>query len=279
MSTSTTAFVLGGGGHLGAHQVGMLRALFQRGIRPDLIVGTSVGAVNGAMVAAEPSEAMVERLESLWRSLGRAGVVRSGSMFDEMRRVVRRRTAVYDNAALRRQLDEALPVRNFDQLAVAFECVATSIERSVPVYFSTGPLVDAIVASCSVPGLLPPVEIDGEHLVDGGLVASIPLDRAVSLGATEIFVLQVGRIEEPLVAPTKPWEVAMIAFEISRRHRFAEAMAAVPTGVNVHVIPSGEAKAFNDLRQYRESSGGGVGERIERSYRAAADYLAGKRPE
>lgn len=274
MTTSSTAFVLGGGGHLGAHQVGMLRALFEAGIHPDLVVGTSVGAVNGAFVAADPTVETVAELERLWRSLNRSGVFRTGSLFDEMRRVVRKRTHVYDNAALRRQLAEALPVEHFEDLAVPFECVATSIERSVPVYFSSGVLIDAIVASCSVPGLLPPVEIDGEHLVDGGLVASIPLDRAIALEATEIYVLQVGRIEEPLVAPTSPWEVAMIAFEIARRHRFAEAMAAIPDGTAVHVVPSGEAKAFNDLRQYRESSGGGVGERIDRSYRAASEFLS-----
>ena len=91
-------------------------------------------------------------------------------------------------------------------------------------------------------------------------------------------MLQVGRVEEPLVAPTKPWEVALVAFEISRRHRFTEALATVPDGVEVHVLPTGEPKSFTDLGQYRDTGTDGVRERIERSYVATATYLAAVRP-
>ena len=130
-----------------------------------------------------------------------------------------------------------------------------------------------MLASSAVPGLLPPVEIDGEHHLDGGLVASIPLDRAIARGAREVFVLQVGRVEQPLVAPTRPWEVALVAFEISRRHRFTEALATVPDGVTVHVLPTGEPKSFTDVSQYRTTGRDAVADRIERSYEASAAYL------
>ena len=85
----------------------------------------------------------------------------------------------------------------------------------------------AVLASCAVPGLLPPVEIDGEHYFDGGLVHSIPVGRAVALGASTVYVLQVGRIESELTVPRRPWEVGLVAFEIARRHRFHEEMSAV----------------------------------------------------
>ncbi len=268
----STAFVLGGGGQLGAHEVGMLSALLDLGIQPELVVGTSIGAINGAMIAADPTPATVEHLRDLWTSLGRAGVF-GGSLLDQVKTLARTGTHLYDNAHLRNLLTEVLPVERIEDLAVPFECVAASIEQATVHYFTEGPLVDAIMASAAVPGLLPPVEIDGEHFLDGGLVASIPLDRAVDLGATTIYVLQVGRIEEPLVVPTKPWEVAMVAFEISRRHRFAESLRSLPDGIDVHVLPTGDPKSFNDLRQYRQGGADDVEQRIAISREATLEYL------
>lgn len=268
----STAFVLGGGGVLGSHEVGMLRALFERQVIPDVVVGTSIGAMNGAFVAAEPTLDSVDRLTELWRSIDESGVF-STSILGQLRTLSQTYTHLHDNEPLRRLVAEALPIERVENLAVRFECVAASIERASVHYFSDGPLVDAVLASCAVPGLFPPVEIDGEHFLDGGLVASIPLDRAVELGAKTVFVLQVGRVEEALTVPTRPWEVAMVAFEISRRHRFEEALRSLPPDVEVHVLPTGEPKAFNDLKQYRYRATGAVEDRIERSYEASLDYL------
>lgn len=157
---------------------------------------------------------------------------------------------------------------------VPFQCVAASIEAASIHYFENGSLVDAVLASSAMPGLLPPVEIDGQHYLDGGLVAPIPLDRAIELGATTIYVLQVGWIEAPLAVPTNPWDVAMVAYEIARRHRFVEAMACVPAEVKVHVLPTGEPKAFNNFKN-RVSNSQVVAERIEQSYKATCAYLDG----
>ncbi len=267
-----TAFVLGGGGHLGAHEVGMLSALVDSRIEPDLVIGTSIGAVNGAVFAADPTAGAVENLRNLWTGL-QASDVLGGSMVARLKTLARSGTHVEDDRLLRGLLIEILPVERVEDLAVTFECVATSIERATVHYFSKGPLVDAIMASSAVPGLFPPVEIDGEHFLDGGLVASIPLDRAIDLGATTIYILQVGRIEAPLAVPTKPWEVAMVAFEISRRHRFSEALRSLPPGLDVHVLPTGDPKSFNDLRQYRTGGTDAVAQRIAQSREASLGYL------
>jgi NTE family protein len=130
------------------------------------------------------------------------------------------------------------------------------------------------MASCAVPGLLPPVEIDGAHYFDGGLVDSIPVGRAVALGATTVYVLHVGRIESPLSVPTRPWQVGLVAFEIARRHRFHEEMAALPGDARVHVLPSGSDRRPPDLAQLRYRDKADVGASIERAYRASAHYLA-----
>ncbi|MYU05728.1 patatin-like phospholipase family protein [Streptomyces sp. SID8366] len=267
------AFVLGGGGALGAYEVGMLKALFASGVRPDLVVGTSVGAINGAAVAADPSSSSVARLADLWTGLGRAGVF-SGSLLGRLGTAARSGTHLYHATPLRELLASHVPVAHIEELPLSFQCVAASIERAAEQWFTAGPLVDAVLASCAVPGLLPPVRMDGEHYVDGGLVNSIPVGRAVALGATEVYVLQVGRVERSLSPPRAPWQVALVAFEIARRHRFARDMADLPDGVTVHVLPSGASHDEGTaLRQLRHRTFGRTAERIERAYAASSRYL------
>jgi NTE family protein len=213
-------------------------------------------------------------MAEVWTSIGQEGVF-DASLLERIKTITRSGTHLHSNESLRRLLVDAFAVDMIEDLAVPFQCVAASIEHAGIHYFERGPLVDAVLASSAVPGLLPPVEVAGDHFLDGGLVASIPLDRAIQLGATTIHVLQVGRVEEPLAVPSKPWEVAMVAFEISRRHRFVEALANVPSEVTVHVLPTGDPKSFNDLKQYRASSSSTVVERIDRSYDATCSYLDG----
>ncbi|MGY1717609.1 patatin-like phospholipase family protein [Blastococcus sp. SYSU DS0552] len=274
-----TAFVLGGGGVLGAAEVGMLEALFEHGIRPDLIVGTSVGAINGALVAADPTPAAVDRMRAVWEELASEGVL-AGSVLARVGTLVRTRTHLHPREPLRDLLARHLPVETFGELRVPFQCVAASIERAAEHWFSDGPLVPAVLASCAVPGLLPPVELDGEHYLDGGLVHSIPVGRAVALGADTIYVLHVGRIDRPLRPPTRPWEVATVAFEIARRHRFAADLAALPSGVALHVLPSGEQAepSAGDLRNLRYRDFSGVRSRIDRARDAALEHLARTHP-
>jgi NTE family protein len=269
-----TAFVLGGGGVLGAAEVGMLRALSDHGVRPDLVVGTSVGAINGALVAADPTPAGVDRLHGVWERLASEGVF-AGSVLARARTLVRTRTHLHPREPLRDLLVEHLPVQDFAQLQVPFQCVAASIERAAEHWFTEGPLIDAVLASCAVPGLLPPVEVGGEHYLDGGLVHSIPVGRAVALGARTVYVLHVGRIDRPLRPPARPWEVALVAFEIARRHRFTADLASLPPEVTVHVLPSGQAAppSAGDLRALRYRDLSAVPERIERARAATTAYL------
>ncbi|MFB6397031.1 patatin-like phospholipase family protein [Polymorphospora lycopeni] len=272
MVNGPVGFVLGGGGVLGAVEVGMLRALFRAGYRPDIVVGTSIGAVNGALVAADPTEAVTERLVRLWAS-PEASEVYGDSVARQLRRFAAR-THLHSPRPLRKLLESALGAETtIEELKVPFRCCAASIERAAEHWFDRGRLVDAVLASASVPGLLPPAEIDGEHFVDGGIVNSIPIGAAVDAGAKLIFVLQVGRVERPLTPPRRPWEVAQVAFEIARRHRFAREMAALPDGVEVHVLPTGGGESRDDTPwAYRDMAA--VGRRISRAYTASRRYLS-----
>lgn len=272
---STTAYVLGGGGVHGAAEIGMLQALIDEHILPDLVIGTSVGAMNGAVIAADPRKAPA-RLSALWEGVT-ADATFSESVLGRIMTLARTRTHIHDDAPLRALLDVALPVDRFDQLDVPFQCVAAAIETAASHWFSEGPLLDAILASAAVPGLLPPVRIGDTHYYDGGLVHSIPIGRAIELGAEEIYVLHVGRIEAPLHAPQSPWEVGLVAFEIARRHRFVEELRAVPDEVAIHVLPTGDALRFDDPRGLRYSDASATTARIERARSATAAYLADRR--
>jgi NTE family protein len=267
------AFVLGGGGLLGAAEVGMARALLEADVRPDLVCGTSVGAINGAAIAADPTARGVQRLLSMWDALASDGVL-DGSVVRRAAEVVRRRTSLHGNGKLRRMLVDRLPTRTFEDLAVPFECVAASIERARERWFSTGDLIEPVLASCALPGVFPPVRIGDEHFLDGGLVNSIPLDHAVARGADTVWVLHVGRLEEELRAPRFLWEAAFVAFEISRRHRFHTDLERVGSEITVHVLPTGlparPAGTWSNLR-YRDT--GRIARRAELAYDATREYL------
>lgn len=278
----TTAFVLGGGGVLGAVEVGMLRALFERDIVPDLVLGTSVGALNGAMVARDPSIDVIEHLTELWAATAQSRASDGSELFrDRPFRTVRRvvstgGTHVFSAKPLRERLVDEFGDLTFEDLPVTFGVCAASIERAAEHWFMSGPLVPAILASAAVPGLLPPAkattEYGEEHFLDGGIVNSIPVGRAVGLGATRIFVLQVGRIDRPLSPPRRPWEVARVSFEVARRHRFMRELAEVPDGVEAHVLPAaGTSNKDDSMLAFRDFDS--VQRRIDATYDASKAYL------
>ncbi len=266
----TTAFVLGGGGLLGAAEVGMLQALLERGIRPDLVVGCSIGALNGVVIAADPTVDAVLQLGETWKEL-QARDVFSGSVVRQISNVVSHGTYLHSNEALRRLIEQAAPGARIEDLEIRFECVAASIENARAHWFKEGPVVDAVLASCAVPGLLPPVRIGDEHFMDGGLVRSVPVGRALDLGATRVFVLHVGRIERSLRVPRRPWEVAVVAFEIARRHQLSEDLSRVPAGVEVHILPTGRDPAGTLSTRYGNTRN--ISARIASAREATASYL------
>ena len=267
------AFVLGGGGVLGAAEVGMARALLEAGVRPDVVCGTSVGAINGAAIAADPTPKGAHRLLAIWGALAEDGML-DGSLLRRAAEIVRRRTSLHGNGELRRMLRDRLPAQTFEELAVPFECVAASIERAREHWFNKGDLIEPVLASCALPGVFPPVRIGDEHFFDGGLVNSIPLDRAVALGADTVWVLHVGRLEEELAAPRFLWEVGFVAFEISRRHRFHSDLERVGSEVTVHVLPTGlpqrPAATWSNLR-YGDTRR--IARRAELAYDATREFL------
>ena len=271
------AFVLGGGGLRGAAEVGMIKALAEDGVRPDLVVGTSIGSINGAIVASGPMSEMADRLQSLWSELASTGVLREG-LATRVSNMIRHRTHMHSNSAMRDLLLDWLPFDTFEELPTDFQCSAACIETSSEWWFDSGLLIDAILSSCAVPGLLPPVEVAGQHFIDGGVVNSIPISRALELGAETIYVLHVGNIDTPLRLPRHAWDVAFVAFEISRRHRFHRDMLNLPSGITIHVLPTGVGPSakFNDPAKLRYNHSRSITAGIDQAYHATTQYLSGQ---
>lgn len=186
----TTAFVLSGGASLGALQVGMLQALDERGVRADLLVGTSVGAVNAAWLAGHPDSPVTD-LAEIWRSLRRGDVFPTEPLHGLFGFMGRRRGLVPPTRLLA-LIEQHLTFDRLEDAPVPLHVVVTDVLSTADVALCAGPAAPAVLASASIPGVLPPVEIDGRYFMDGGVVNNTPISHAVRLGADEIWVLPTG---------------------------------------------------------------------------------------
>ncbi len=192
------AFVLPGGGALGAAQVGTLLALSEDGIEPDLLVGVSAGAVNAVLFAWVGGVAGALRLERMWRSLRRRDLLRVQPSRMALA-LTGRRPSLFDNRHGERFLRRQIGSRVLEHAPTRVAVVATDLHDGRPVALTEGDAASAVVASCAFPGVYPPVERGGRWLIDGGVVADVPLDLTAELGARSALVLSV-----PVLAPGLP---------------------------------------------------------------------------
>lgn len=212
-----TAFAISGGGARGATQVGMLRALLERGIKPDFVVGVSIGAWNGAWIAHRPDVDWAKKLEEVWRSVTRRTI--DMVWWRAARNMVRRKPSLYEGQGLSRFVARHLQVHNFEDLAVPLHTVAIDLTMGTKAVFSHGPLAPAVLASSAIPGVFPPVTIEGHQHVDGGLVDPTGLDTAIELGARRVFVLDsgyAGRLPAPLGSMNA---IVDHTFQVAAQHR------------------------------------------------------------
>ena len=184
----TIAFVLQGGGSLAAGQVGMLQALWESGIRPELIVGTSAGALNAVAFGQDPTAGGLEELRQQWTRVRRQDVFRiqPGPLFAGLSG---RSAGLLSPQRLRTWLGAGLHIRDLDDAVIPTAVVATDADSGQTVVLSRGSAIDALLASTAIPGVFPPVRIDSRWLVDGGIGADIPLRQAEELGATLSYIL------------------------------------------------------------------------------------------
>jgi len=243
-----TALVLSGGGTRGAVQIGMLQVLTEHGFVPDRIYGSSVGAVNGAAFAGDPTREGVQRMTEIWQSLTRDIVYPQGRLHGPWL-YLQQRDSVFVNAGLRKVIEEGITFERLEDAVIPVEVVATSLTDGRERWFTYGPAVEAVLASSAVPAIFPPVEIDEERFIDGGVVNNVPIRRAVDGGATRIVVLLCSPPSFTPASPRRPVEAMLNALLISIHARFARDMAQLPPGVEVIVCSGSEegARDFDDF--------------------------------
>ncbi|MGD0880874.1 MAG: patatin-like phospholipase family protein [Acidimicrobiales bacterium] len=243
-----TALVLAGGSTRGAIQIGMLQVLAEHGFVPDRIYGSSVGAINGVGFAADPTREGVEQMTRVWLRLRREDIYPQGRLHGPWL-YLQQRDAVFSNSGLRAVIEEGIPFERLEDAVVPVEVVATSLANGGERWFTYGPAVDAVLASAAMPAIFPPVEIDGERYIDGGVVDNVPLQRAIDAGATRIVVLLCSPpVFEPPVS-RRPVEGMVNALFISIHARFVRDMSHLPDGVEVILCagPEGATRDFDDF--------------------------------
>lgn len=230
-----TAFVLSGGGNHGSAQVGMLRALLERGIVPDVIVGTSAGALNGATLAADPTLRGVEHLTAVWASL-RTEHIFPGGRLGRAWSLLSGGDHLYSNQGLASLIDRMALATRFSELVVPLRVIATDFATGEEVVLASGPLKPALLASAALPGSFPPILHDHRPLVDGGVVDNVPLSHALAGPVERVFVLNVsgGVADGPV---RNPLDVVLRAFAIARNQRFERELATAPPGLEIVVLP------------------------------------------
>jgi NTE family protein len=234
---TTTAFVLSGGASLGAIQVGMLEALYERGIRPDLIVGTSAGALNGAYLASRPQTVEVARgLGEIWTGLSR-GQVFPVNPLTGLLGFAGVRSHLVPDSGLRALVEEHTELERIEDAPIELHLIATDVQTGEEVRLSGGSLVDAVMASAAIPGVLPAVEFGGRTLIDGGVSNNAPISHAVELGADEIYVLAVGAACELEDPPRGALAMLVQASSLLVGHRLASDIANLSERARLTVLP------------------------------------------
>jgi NTE family protein len=243
--------VFSGGGSLGAAQVGALQALFEAGIVPDAVIGCSVGAINAAYVAVDPTPERAIDLEGLWRSMTRRAVF-PGGWFTVARRLASRSNYVYRPDGMRAIFAQCMPLADLAMTAIPCHVVATDLVAGEPAWWTSGDPIEILSASASIPGLFPPVEVDGRVYVDGGVSCPVPTQRALDLGASRVWVLNVarefhGRPEGRLSA----LDVLLESFAISRSH-LGRNPPAPGLGQKIVMLPT-MSVGRHDLRDFSKT--------------------------
>jgi NTE family protein len=239
-----TALVLGGGGNRGAAQVGMLRAFVEEVGSPDLVVGTSIGALNGAAFAGSPTIEGVYLAAEVWRRIGVDDVF-PRSRFHGSWRFLEKRPSVFSMDRLREVVASYLRFELLEDALVPLLLIATRLEDGKEEWFTEGPAIDAVMASAALPGMYPAVEIAGKRYFDGGVLNNVGISAALSYEPERIFVFLCGRVDAAAPRFTRPYEALFAAFTLALSSRVRRDLSRIPEDVEVIVVELPGASMFD----------------------------------
>lgn len=230
----TTAFVLPGGASLGACQAGMVQALGEAGVRPDVLVGSSAGAINAAYLGIHPGPEGVDGLVRLWSSFHRRQLVRFRPLQAALA-LAGRRPALFDRSGMESVLARELSDARLEQTAIPVAVMATDAVTGQPVLLKEGSALTAVLASSAMPGIFAPVHRSGRWLIDGSVAADAPAAAAQELGGDDIWILTTAT--QPTRPPQGAIELAMHAFTLVTGVATAAEVNQVQTTATVHLLP------------------------------------------
>lgn len=250
-------FVMSGGASLGSVQVGMLQALAAAGVRPDFVVGTSVGALNGAILAAHPEDA-VDRLTETWLEMQRSDVF-PGNLLSSIWRLGRTRTHAVGTEGLERIAARALEVEDFADLRIPLGVVTVDLTAGMTAVIGSGPLVPALLASAAIPGVFPPVKIDGHLFVDGAMLADIAVPQARDFHPAATLVLLDCMVPPPPGEPESVTDVLAATSKLQYRAQLRAALGDAEREIAIVSMPAPSAGRvspfdFSQTRQLIEES-------------------------
>lgn len=260
------AFALSGGGAFGAAQAGMIRALAEAGVVPDLVVGASVGSLNGAVLAAHPGDA-ADRLVDVWRRIDRRTLFGGGPL-RAAATLVRTRASLCRPDLLAGLIEEHVDHETFDGLALPFAAVATDLLSGEPELLTTGPLRPALLASSAIPGVFPRVEIGGRHYVDGGVSANVPIRQTIAFGAASVLVLDANPAQRAVRPPERLLPSLLHTVAVMLRSQRAHAVDEIAHRYRVELLPQVTPPGMSSF------DFGRTDELVETAYHQTTAFLA-----
>ena len=234
-SPPITAFVLAGGGSLGAIQVGMMHALVKHGVTADMVVGSSVGAINGAYYAGDPTLKGVLQLETIWRGLHRHDVFPVS--WRALLGFLWRRDFLVSHDGIRKLIEDHLPFRNLQDARLPLHIVTTDILSGDSVVLSEGSAAEAIVASTAIPGAFAPIHYRNFYLADGAISSNTPIRVAVRKGATRLIIMPTGHACAAQAPPVGAVANALQALTLLIARQLVSELEGLDPGIEYYVVP------------------------------------------
>ena len=231
------AFVLSGGGPLGALQVGAMRAMFDHGIVPELVVGTSVGALNAAFIAFDPTREGSIKLESTWKALAKDDLFPTSRLKAPWTRFLMRGDRVFENTGIRRIVVGGLGDVMFEDARIPLAVIGADLETGEERIFASGAVLPALLASTALPGIYPPVVIDGRPYIDGGVANNVPVAPALAMGASTVYVLDTTAVNHRRRDLNRPLDYLMHAFTLARGSRYRVELPYLQAGARAIPVP------------------------------------------
>jgi NTE family protein len=246
----------------------MLRALTERGIVPDLLIGTSIGAINACAFAGSPTIEGVYLAADVWRRILAEDVFPRGR-FHGTWRFLERREAVYPSDGLRKVIGGFLRFERLEDSPIPLVVVAARLEDGVEEWINEGPALDCVLASAALPGLFPVMELGGSHYFDGGVVDNVAVSAALAAGARRVFLLLCGSVDLTVPVFARPYEAMFAGLSMALHARLKRDLALIGPDVDVVVFEARDVAAL-DVSDFSKTE-----ELIDRGYQTAREVLDG----